>query len=393
MLLQITYQDKGTQTEPDTMENLLKAVSELTTQVGSMNTELQAMKKYISQQHDYKYAEIKGDDGKHLKTQTNIDCLNTVAGTSGTSSKKPHMNTNLNNLFTKPFIPKIPQQTPIIPQTTSYANSLYQDKKSYNHITRNYIDNIYQIQTYLNQNPRSTTTTNPQEDYITQKLQGYNRLIAQPKTRTNLVTTCFNYGLLNTVYTYDGEEIRGIPELFKAFTTFKRITKGELFFIKFYPATAEILFDEIKPVIQIVKIGLTQKMLIPGEIGLQPEIQRTDIPEFYANKRIIGLATIIQELANNYISGNPIWSYYSRDQLMIYANSKELRKSDMDEVQNWILSLLKPEIQPKTRALKKEFISTDLLTRYCKIIGHKYPDHLCSKCTGEDNFVPAVQME
>ncbi|KAG5595070.1 hypothetical protein H5410_036302, partial [Solanum commersonii] len=104
----------------------------------------------------------------------------------------------------------------------------------------------------------------------------------------------------------------------------------------------------------------------------KPEIQKIEIPNFYANKRIIGISTIIQELANNYLNGNSIWSYYSRDQLMIYANSRELRKSDMDEA---------------------GFISSELLTRYCELIGHKYPDHICSKCNGEDNVIPDVQLE
>ncbi|WMV37428.1 hypothetical protein MTR67_030813 [Solanum verrucosum] len=107
----------------------------------------------------------------------------------------------------------------------------------------------------------------------------------------------------------------------------------------------------------------------------------------------MGISTIIQELANNYLNGNAIWSYYSRDQLMIYANSRELRKSDMDEVQKWILSLLKPEERPTTRALNAGFISSELLTRYCKLIGHKYPDHICSKCNGEDNVITDVQLE
>ncbi|WMV19987.1 hypothetical protein MTR67_013372 [Solanum verrucosum] len=78
---------------------------------------------------------------------------------------------------------------------------------------------------------------------------------------------------------------------------------------------------------------------------------------------------------------------------MIYSNSRELRRTDMDEVQRWILSLLKPEERPTTRALKAEFISPELLTRYCKLIGHKYPDHLCSKCNGKDNVIPDVQLE
>ncbi|KAG5571486.1 hypothetical protein H5410_061252 [Solanum commersonii] len=199
-------------------------------------------------------------------------------------------------------------------------------------------------------------------------------------------------------------------------------------------------------------------MLIPKDIGQQSEIQKIEIPSVYANKRIIGISTIIQELANNYLNGNVIWSYYSRDQLMIYSNSRELRKTDMDEVQRWILSLLKLEERPTIRALKTDlfqqnmiipkdigqqsekqkieipnfyankriigisiiiqelannylnenaiwkerpttqalktgFILAELLTRYCKLIGHKYPDHKYSKCNGEDNIITDVQLE
>ncbi|WMV50060.1 hypothetical protein MTR67_043445 [Solanum verrucosum] len=114
--------------------------------------------------------------------------------------------------------------------------------------------------------------------------------------------------------------------------------------------------------------GLTKDMIIPEDIGQQEEIQKIEILRFYANKRIIGISTIIQELTNNYLNENAIWSYYSRDQLMIYSNSRELRRTNMDEVQRWILSLLKPEERPTTRALKAGFISPELLTRYCKLI-------------------------
>ncbi|KAG5614458.1 hypothetical protein H5410_014282 [Solanum commersonii] len=138
----------------------------------------------------------------------------------------------------------------------------------------------------------------------------------------------------------------------------------------------EILYEEIKPPIQVIKIGLTKDMIIPEDIGQQEEICKIEIPSFYANKRIIGISTIIQELANNYLNGNAIWSYYARDQLMIYSNSRELRKANIDEVQRWILSLLKPEERPTTQALKEGFISAELLNRYCKLIGHKYPDHM-----------------
>ena len=41
ILLQITYQEKGTQTEPDTTEEILKAITTLSTKVDSMGKELQ----------------------------------------------------------------------------------------------------------------------------------------------------------------------------------------------------------------------------------------------------------------------------------------------------------------------------------------------------------------
>ncbi|WMV29431.1 hypothetical protein MTR67_022816 [Solanum verrucosum] len=217
MLLQITYQDKATQTEKEnTIEDILKAITTLCTKVDSMDNEIQKLKfkASTSQQHDYKNAKlcrsedekipkIEGDVGKLPKTH-NI-CSITTAGTNRQVSERQHKNINLNKLFEKPFTPKISKNLLIIkPQTSTYADSLHHDKKTYNHITRTYIENIYKIQTYLNLNPRSTITKEPNQDYLTQKLQGYNKLIAQPKTNANLVKTCYNYELLNTVYTYDG---------------------------------------------------------------------------------------------------------------------------------------------------------------------------------------------
>ena len=134
-------------------------------------------------------------------------------------------------------------------------------------------------------------------------------------------------------------------------------------------------------------------MIILEKIDTQEEIQKVDIPEFYANKRTIGIATILNELSNNYLNENAIWSYYNRDQTIIYSNCKEIRVADMKEIRQWILSLLKLEQLPTTRAIRKNFISPNLMVRYCKLIGQKYPDHLCTKCNGEDDFVSKVELE
>ncbi|WMV58935.1 hypothetical protein MTR67_052320 [Solanum verrucosum] len=112
---------------------------------------------------------------------------------------------------------------------------------------------------------------------------------------------------------------------------------------------------------------MTKDTIIPEDIGQQEEICKIEIPSSYANKRIIAISTIIHELANNYLNGNTIWSYYARDQLMIYSNSKELRKADMDEVQRWILSILKPEEQPTTRALFGRVINEILQANWLQI--------------------------
>ncbi|WMV45184.1 hypothetical protein MTR67_038569 [Solanum verrucosum] len=134
-------------------------------------------------------------------------------------------------------------------------------------------------------------------------------------------------------------------------------------------------------------------MIIPEKIEQQDEIQKIEIPKFYARKWISGIATILNELKTNYLNGNSEWSYYAREQTMVYSNSREIREADMEEIRQWILSLLKPEQQPTTKAIRKNFISPEIMTNYCKTIGHKYPDHQCSKCYGEDNVIPAVQLE
>uniref|UniRef100_A0A0V0H468 Putative ovule protein n=1 Tax=Solanum chacoense TaxID=4108 RepID=A0A0V0H468_SOLCH len=134
-------------------------------------------------------------------------------------------------------------------------------------------------------------------------------------------------------------------------------------------------------------------MIIPEKIEKQEEIQKIEIPGFYARKRVIGITTILNELSTNYLSENSVWSYYAREQTMIYSNSRETREADMEEIRQWILSLLKPEQQPTTRAIRRRFISPEIMANYCRTIGHKYPDHQCSKCYGEDNVIPVVNLE
>ena len=137
MLLQITYQDKATQTEKEnTIEEILKAMTLLCTKVENIDKELQQIR---SQQHDYtnvelsrsedfKNPDLKGDVGKHLKTH-NV-CLNTAAGTSKQVSEKQHKNTNLNQLFERSFTPRTPKNTLAMePQTSTYVDSLQNEKK------------------------------------------------------------------------------------------------------------------------------------------------------------------------------------------------------------------------------------------------------------------------
>ena len=131
----------------------------------------------------------------------------------------------MNKLFSRPYLPEYTKKDVFVPpQVNTYKTSLDSHKQIYNHITRTFKENIHKIQTFLNLNPSAKNTQNPNEDYITQHLQGYNKVIAPPCTNSNLVATCYNYGLLSTIYTITGEEIAKIPELYKAFLHYKRIT-------------------------------------------------------------------------------------------------------------------------------------------------------------------------
>ncbi|KAK4707032.1 hypothetical protein R3W88_033419 [Solanum pinnatisectum] len=138
---------------------------------------------------------------------------------------------------------------------------------------------------------------------------------------------------------------------------------------------------------------MTKDYIIPEEITAQPVIQRAELPDFYANKRIIGLSTILTELSNVYDETNYIWKYCSRNHLLIYSTAKELRPMDKLEVKNWALTLLRPEQEPITKAIRKGFISEDSLDQYCKLIGKKYTEHECSRCSDTNNYIPDVNID
>lgn len=71
-------------------------------------------------------------------------------------------------------------------------------------------------------------------------------------------------------------------------------------------------------------------MIIPEKIEQEGEIAKEEIPAFYAHKRTIELATILQELSTNYLRGNSVWTYYVREQTMIYSNCRDVRKKKLD---------------------------------------------------------------
>ena len=285
MLLQITYQDKATQTDlpmeeadvKDTQTDLILQVFEqmkllqervitLTTEVTNVKVQVEhykiqdkAISKDTVQEEHIKKLDLEGDDEKHLKTQITNEITVTAAGAGDVSKgknivtqNKPELpkkkNYNLNQIFSKPYTPNIQKsESSIPPQIHTYSESLNQQKQTYNHITRTYIDNIYTLQKLLNTKPiQSKDLAKQHQGYITQKCQNYNKLIALPDTSTNLITSCYYYGLLSIVYKTTREELTGIPDIYKGFMDYKRITKGQLFYVRFYSAPAGILFDEIK---------------------------------------------------------------------------------------------------------------------------------------------------
>ena len=122
MLLQITYQDKATQTdkiEDDALEKILKTLTTLSMKVDSMGNEIEKLKtnevklkseatNQLTQQcaelcrsEDIKIPELKGDVGKLHKTHNIYQ--STIASTSKRVSGQRYQ--NMNKIFEKPFIP------------------------------------------------------------------------------------------------------------------------------------------------------------------------------------------------------------------------------------------------------------------------------------------------
>ena len=143
------------------MTNLCQKVEKIEIEVKEL--------KANGQQHDQKHAELQGDVGKLQKTHNNI-CSNAATAstsTAGQSAKKEkakvkYTNINMNRLFSKPYTPQNTQKDmSITPQTNTYKASLDSQKQTYNYISRTYIENIYKVQTFLNQNPKAKNMKNP----------------------------------------------------------------------------------------------------------------------------------------------------------------------------------------------------------------------------------------
>ena len=156
MLLQITYQDKATQTEiieEDTLEKILNTLTTLSMKVDSMGNEIEKLKtnedklksiatNQLTQQcaelcrsEDIKVPELEGDIGILHKTHNVYQ--STIAGTSKGVSGQRYQNMNLNKIFEKPFTTKIQKDLlNIPPQITTYRDSLNQDKKVNNYTSQ-----------------------------------------------------------------------------------------------------------------------------------------------------------------------------------------------------------------------------------------------------------------
>ena len=169
--MQITYQDKATQTDlpmeeanaKDTqtdlllqmfkqMELLQERVITLTTEVTNVKVQVEhykkqekAISKDTVQEEHIKKLDLEGDDEKHLKTQITNEITVTAAGASDVSKgknivtqNKPELpkkkNYNLNQIFSKPYTPNIQNLEAFAPpQIHTYSESLNQEKQMYNY--------------------------------------------------------------------------------------------------------------------------------------------------------------------------------------------------------------------------------------------------------------------
>lgn len=294
---------------------------------------------------------------------------------------------------------KVMKKLPTTIQTQTYASAVQarnMRKESMSYVAKTYLENLYTMIKYLNKNAVSEDFDKV-HGFTVQSNQGYNKLIGLIGCGPKLIKNSYNYGLLATVYTKDGTELVELPEIYKIFKNYKRITHAELYYVRVYSAPAEVCEQGIKEKITVVKIGITKEILLPEEVQEQPEVRKEDLIEFIRRKRIIQMAQIVKELVSVYNKSSPIWISSNRNQELIYTQGKDTREKDMEEIENWILTLLRPDDKPRTRAINQEFISEESKDYYCRIIGREYvKEHQCTKCnegTSKKGKAPLLEWD
>lgn len=194
---------------------------------------------------------------------------------------------------------------PSVVPSEKYSDIVKSDKKDFVYECKQYINNFKIISNKLNKNPCSITED--YKGYTTIKHEKINMLIGLIGCQSELVKAAYDYGLLNTLYTTNGDECIKIPKLHRVVTNYIKITKADMIFIKFYGAMEEVTMEQIIPTIQFVKIGLTRDYVLPDT---EPEVQNAllheDIPKFLIKKRAWGFKVMIDALKSSI--QKPIWA-------------------------------------------------------------------------------------
>ncbi|DAF42459.1 TPA_asm: putative inclusion body protein [Bacopa monnieri virus 3] len=259
----------------------------------------------------------------------------------------------------------------------SYANKVKSQKKDFDFKVTRYVNNFYKITTFLNNN-----TENKEKSFSVVTHEKINLLIALPGCNSNLIKTCYEYGLLYSVYTKDGSEVIHIPDLYRVIQGYLKITKAQLIFVRIYSTTGEVTFDTIIPPIRFIKIGITQHYIISENPMKLPPLEINQIPSYLQNKRAWSLKIIVSAIKE--LLKSPFWvNFYERNTVICtFASSFK----GQDTMENMIKGILQPEIQ-FTRVISQGSITEEVMKKLCKMFKSE-EEHFCKYCLQQDNDVP-----
>ena len=252
---------------------------------------------------------------------------------------------------------------------------------------KKYFDKYYNLIKTLFEKPCSPNYLETQTGYFTTVYNGLPKVTALFECPKDLIRDCYDFGLLNAIYTMNGEELTLINSDAFNFTEkildFRHLTKADktkASFINFYATAPETTETEILTPIQFMKIGTSPKLNIKDcKVKMPENLSEKYVKTCMINDKAYMLKVIKDEISKILNEKYGGWIMFNRNQKLIISSTNKTKREDSTQFYDWKFTLSSPDTEERAPALKKKFLTKESRRAFCKING-KDIDHCCKLC-------------